>query len=307
MEQEEVNTHTEAPVVPGNPAPEDEVTQVGNPASGEEVTQPKPTGTKATKLRVTDIERLLKYATVTDESPASVLTKVLNEYDALHGRIVDLVSTNEHLIQANTDIRNTLKEEQEQHEADYGVQVEEIGQLRARITTLENSAGTAVVPSGGQVSLDSFGSLGMKDIAEEIRDGCGGDEVCTATVLKLQQTRTEAMSKHLDRDHDAEQKRLDRDQKEDMAKKDREEKGKDRESRERQAEKERDNKLEMQLLKKGIVRKSFLEDAAFVNISSVPKRAKKAIAEKKTQAFHEAEDEEEYDYDQGEMTDEHTE
>lgn len=124
------------------------VTQAGNPASGdvgnpddEVVTQPRATGTKATKLRVTDIERLLDLTEVTDESPASVLTRVLNEHARSQDRIAKLVSDNEHLQKANANIRETLEEEQDRYLAKFDECVEEIGQLQAQITTLQSSGG----------------------------------------------------------------------------------------------------------------------------------------------------------------------
>ncbi len=279
----------------GNPAGE-KVTQVGNPEDGEgnlegnldenEVTQSKSTGTKATKIRVTDIDRLLKYATVTDESPASVLTRVLDEHDALQGSIDDLVSNNEHLQKVNTEIRETLEEEQQRYLAKFDEHVSEIGQLRARITTLENATGTAVVPTG-------MDSLGIKDVIEEAKDVCGDDETCAKVMGKMIDLKAHFASKAVDHEHAAEQNRLDRDQKE-LDRKSKEDLAeKERKFKAEQAEKDQNHKIELQLAKKGGFKQEFLEDVTFLGGGS-PKRPKKVIAEKKKQAFHEADDEEEY-------------
>jgi hypothetical protein len=270
---------------------------------------PSRTATFSTRITEEEMERLDAVRNE-GESKADFLCRLFDENATLQGSIDDLVSNNEHLQKRVDDLSGELEADRQlanERVDDYAQRTEERDR---RIEALElelHDKQTAIVPAGGQVTLDSFGSLGMKDIADEIHDGCAGDESCIGTVAKLQQIRIEAMSKHLDRDHDAEQKRLAREHDATQKEIDRKEKELDRDSREKQAEKERDNKLEMQLLKKGVVRKSFLEDAAFINISSVPKRPNKEIENRKRQARAGAEDEEEYDYDPEEMTDDHTE
>jgi hypothetical protein len=278
-EEYDVNT-----VVPGNPASGDEVTQAGNPVD-DKVTQPKPTGTKATKIRVTDIDRLLEYAVETDESPASILTRVLDEHTRSQGAINDFVSSNEHLQKVNAEIRETLEEEQQRHQAKFDEQVGEIGQLQARITTLENTAGTAVVPAGGQVTLDSFG---IKDIVEDARDMCGDDDpTCMKVASKMLDMKAHFASKAVDHDHTAEQNRLDRDQKELDRKLKEEQAAKDREEK----EKERQLKKELSYIKKGYIPKGDLDD--LVDIGRIqPKNAKKSLGYAKKQANAEADEEE---------------
>jgi hypothetical protein len=263
---------------------------------------PGRTATFSTRITEEEMERLDAVRNE-GESKADFLCRLFDENATFRGSINDLVSSNEHLLKVNTDIRETLEIEQHRHQTQFDDHVYEIGQLQARITTLENAAETAVVPVGGQASLDSFG---VKDVIEEARDMCGGDDTeCLKIAGKMMDVKLHFASKAVDHEHASEQNRLDRELKEDLAGKERGEKAKDREFREKLTTQEQQNKIELQLLKKGIVKKSVLEDAAFVNISSVPKQPKKVIAEKKKQAFHETEDEETYDYDPEETTDDH--
>lgn len=227
-----------------------------------------------------------------DESANDLLRRLIdasNDVDTLQGSIDDLVSNNEHLQKVNTEIRETLEEEQQRHQAKFDEQVGEIGQLQARITTLENAAGTAIVPAGGQVTLDS---IGIKDVIEEARDMCGGDDTeCLKIAGKMMDVKLHFASKAVDHEHNAEQNRLDRELKEDLAGKEREEKDKDRVLKKSMAEDERQLKKELSYIKKGYIPKGDLDD--LVDIGRIqPKNAKKSLGYAKKQANAEADEEE---------------
>ena len=243
-----------------------------------------------------------------DESANDLLKRLIDastDVDTLQGSIDDLVSSNEHLQKRVDDLSIDLESDRRHTEKLTNEHIHEVKEFQALIKTLENAAETAVATVGGQASLDSFG---IKDVIEEARDMCGGDDTeCLKIAGKMMDVKLHFASKAVDHEHNAEQNRLDRELKEDLAGKERGEKAKDREFREKLTTQEQQNKIELQLLKKGIVKKSVLEDAAFINISSVPKQPKKVIAEEKKQAFHEAEDEDTYDFDPEEMTDDHPE
>ena len=225
-----------------------------------------------------------------EESDAAVVKRILESVPTLEGRIADLVSSNEHLQSVNGEIRETLEEELQRHTEIFGEQVMEIGELRARITTLENAAGTAVVPAGEQASL---GSIGIKDVIEEAREICGDDDTCNSVIGKMIDLKAHFASKAVDHEHSAEQNRLDRDQKE----LDRESKAdlaeKERKFKAEQAEKDQKNRIELALAKKGGFKSEFLEDVVFLSGGS-PKQPKKEIERRKQHARHAADDEEEY-------------
>ncbi|MCD6161836.1 MAG: hypothetical protein J7K40_05420, partial [candidate division Zixibacteria bacterium] len=232
-----------------------------------------------------------------DETDAAVLKRLIETVPTLMGQVNDLTSELEHAQSVNKEIREDFRLEFERHQAKYDDQVHEIGQLRAQVKTLTNQIETKLVPTDGQATLNSFGSIGMKDIADEIRDGCEGDETCIGTIAKLQQTRIAAVSKHLDREHDAEQKRLAREhdaiqrQIELDAKKEAQEK--DRALKEALAEKEHINKIELQLAKKGGFKQKFLEDVVFIS-AGASKRPRRDMAEAKRRAHHAAEEEDDW-------------
>lgn len=227
----------------------------------------------STKTLVNDMK-------IGDESFDDIVRRIFGVYN-------DMTSDVEHLQKRVDDLSSEL-------EADRQLADKQVDDYIQRIEALElklHDKQTAIVPADGQASLDSFGSLGMKDIAEEIREGCGGDETCTSTVVKLQQTRIEAMSKHLDRDHDAEQKGLDRDHVATQKAKDREEKEKDRALKKSMADDERQLKKELSYIKKGYIPKGDLDD--LVDIGRIqPKNAKKSLGYAKKQANAEADEEE---------------
>jgi hypothetical protein len=228
-----------------------------------------------------------------DESANDLLRRLIdasNDVDILQGSIDDLVSNNEHLQKVNTDIRETLEIEQHRHQTQFDDHVYEIGQLQARITTLENAAETAVVPAGEQAAMDS---IGIKDVIEEAKDVCGDDETCNKVIGKMIDLKAHFASKAVDHEHTAEQNRLDREQKgldrkskEDLAEKDRKFKAE-------QAEKDQKNKIELQLAKKGGFKQEFLDDVTFLGGGS-PKRPGKEIERRKQQARAEVDDEDEY-------------
>jgi len=269
----------------GNPAPGD----VGNPVD-EEVTQSRTTSTKATKLRVTDINRLLDLAEVTDESPASILTRVLNERARSQDSIANLVIDNEHLTKVNTELRETLVEEQNRYLAKFDEYVEAIGQLQAQITTLESSARTAVVPADGQTGMEE---LGIKDVIEEAKDVCGDDETCAKVMGKMIDLRAHFASKAVDNEHNANQNRLDREQKELDRKSKEDQAEKDRKFKEDQAARERASRIELALAKKGGFKKEFLDDVVFLG-GGTPKRPSKEIEMRKKEAMAAAEDEDDW-------------
>jgi len=222
----------------------------------------------------------------------------LSDTEELRGSVDDLVSTNEHLQTQLDDLRGEIEADRQLADKQVDDYIQRIEERAHQIEDLKLGGGTAVVPGGGQVGLDSFG---IKDVVEEARDMCGDDETGNKLIGKMIDMKAHFASKAVDHEHAAEQNQLDRDQKEldrkskeELAENDRKERVKDRESKEKLATQEQENKLELQLMKKGIVRKTFLEDAAFANISSIPKRPAGALKNAKKQAYHEAEDEEEF-------------
>jgi predicted hydrocarbon binding protein len=224
-----------------------------------------------------------------DESFDDTVRRIASSFTEIADHVADLESTNDNLHKTNTEIRETLKEEQERHETDYEVQVEEIGQLQARIKTLEDAAGTEVVPVGEQASL---GSLGIKDMIEDVRDICGDDETCNKITGKMIDLKAHFTSKAVDLTHDAKQRGLDREQKElDRESKDKQAE-KDRKFRQDQAERDNTHKIELALAKKGGFKKVFLEDVVFLGGGS-PKQPKNVIEQKRKQAMAEAENDEE--------------
>jgi len=263
---------------------------IGDDAHKENV--PGRTATFSTRITDEEMDRLDAIKNE-GESKADLLCRLLEEYTTLQGRVADLVSTNEHLQTQLDDISGEIEADRQLANKQVDDYVQRIEERDQQIEALKLGGGqTGVAPEGEvyQVSLRSFGSLGMKDIAEEIRDGCAGDESCIGTVAKLQQTRIEAMSKHLDRDHDTEQKELDRKLKEDLAGKDREEKEKDRTLKKSMAEDERQLKKELSYIKKGYIPKGDLDD--LVDIGRIqPKNAKKSLGYAKKQAHAEADEE----------------
>jgi hypothetical protein len=197
----------------------------------------------------------------------------------------------------NTEIRETLETEQVLHQGKFDKHVYEIGQLRARITTLESDVNMAVVPAGGQGAMDS---VGMKDVLDDVKEVCGDDETCGKMMGKMLDMKAHFASKASDQEHNAEQNRLDREQKE----LDRGQKELDRKSKEVQAEKERNfraeqaekdqnHRIELALAKKGGFKEEFLDDVVFLGGGS-PKRPGKEIERRKQQARAAAEDEEEF-------------
>jgi len=266
--------------------PADEV----SPQSAEVSPPPVPNGDNKKRIDVklpASVRPALDALRQDDETDAAVLKRLIETVPTLMGQVNDLTSELEHTQSVNKEIREDFQLEFERHQAKFDDQVHEIGQLRAQVATLTNQIETRLVPADGQATLDSFGSIGMKDIADEIHDGCGGDETCIGTVVKLQQTRIAAMSKHLDRDHDAEQRRLAREhdatqrQLELDAKTAAQEK--DRALKKSLAEKEHANKIELQLAKKGGFKNEFLEDITFIG-GGVSKHPKKDLSEAEKRA-----------------------
>lgn len=287
----------------GIPAEEPTAEDAGIP--DEQSSMPSGIPEKPTTAKVSSSTKTLvagvKYG---DESFDDTVRRIVGSWNEVVGHVADLESDNEHLKTRNNEIAEELSVEQAAHAKTIEAGRDEIAELRYQLAQLTEKVETAVATVGGQASLDSFG---VKDVIEEARDMCGGDDTeCLKIAGKMMDVKLHFASKAVDHEHASEQNRLDRELKEDLAGKERGEKAKDREFREKLTTQEQQNKIELQLLKKGIVKKSVLEDAAFVNISSVPKQPKKVIAEKKKQAFHETEDEETYDYDPEETTDDHT-
>ena len=225
-----------------------------------------------------------------DEKDAAVVRRIIESVPNYEGRIADLVSNSEHLTKVNTELRETLVEEQNRYLAKFDEYVEEIGQLHARITTLESSGRGAVVPTGMQVGMDS---LGIKDVIEETREICGDDDACNHVIGKIIDLKAHFASKAIDHEHTADQNRLDREQKELDRKSKEEQAEKDRKSKEDQAARERASRIELALAKKGGFKAKFLDDVVFLSGGS-PKRPGKEIERRKQEAMAAAEDEDDW-------------
>jgi len=237
---------------------------------------------KATTAKVKTSTKTLVTALKTgDESFDDTVRRVFGVYSDMTSRI-------EHLRAANNEIREDLRVELERHQAKFDEQVLEIGGLRAEIATLTNQIETTLVPAAGQATLSSFG---IKDTVNEARDICGDDDTCMKVAAKMLDMKAHFASKAMDNDHNAEQKRLDREQTELDRKSKQEMAAKDRALKESLAEKEHQNKIELQLAKKGGFRNGFLDDIVFIGGGST-KRPGKVIADKRKRAFHAAASEE---------------
>lgn len=234
-----------------------------------------------------------------DETDAAVLKRLLETVPTLIGQVNDLTSELENAESVNVGIREDLNKELQRHQETFDDHVTEIGELRAQVTTLTNQVEKGLVPVGEQSKLEVFGSIGMKDIADEISTGCDGEETCIGTVVKLQQTRIAAMSKHMDRDHDGEQRRLAREH--DATQRQLElgvkttAQEKDRALKAELAEKEHANKIELVLAKKGGFRQEVLEDIVFIG-GGGSKHPRKDMADAERRAHHAATNEDDEDW-----------
>jgi len=263
-----VGNHVDDEVTNAGNLVDDEVTNVGNLVDDEVTTagnhtnsrdRKKPTGTKATKIRVTDIDRLMEIAVDGEESPASVLTRVLDEYTQMR------------------DMREQIDDLRGELDAVRQSASERESKLLAIIDTLkreQQSKSTAVIPGGEKLDTSV-----VRDIVLDTRDICGDDAECGKIISKMLDIRTHFASKAMEQEYDAEQKRLDREQKE-----------RDRKFKAEQAEKERQHRIELALAKKGGFKKEFLEDVVFIGGGS-PKRPKEEL--KKQQRWAKARSDEE--------------
>lgn len=133
---------------------------------------------------------------------------------------------------------------------------EHIAKLGEEIEDLRSGAGTAIVP--GQQTFS------IKDAMDSLKDVCDDDAVCIKFAAKIVEAQAAAVNRHLDREHNAEQKRLDREQK----RLDREEKEKDRAFKKELAESRAGHDKDMTMIKKGMIRKEDLEDIVFLGQKS---------------------------------------
>lgn len=234
-----------------------------------------------------------------DESDAAAVRRLIESVPTLMGQTNDLQSEVENMRSVNVGIREDLNKELQRHQETFDDHVMEIGGLKAQVTTLTNQITKGVVPAGEQMSLETFGSLGMKDIADEINEGCDGEETCIGTIVKLQSTRIAAMSKHLDREHDGEQKQLSRDhdatQRQIELDAKRETQEKDRALKDDLARRDHDNKIELALAKKGGFKQDVLEDIVFIG-GGGSKHPRKDMANAERRAHHEATNEDDEDW-----------
>lgn len=234
-----------------------------------------------------------------EETDAAVLKRLLETVPTLIGQVNDLTSELENAQSVNVGIREDLDKELQRHQETFDDHVTEIGGLRAQVTTLTSRIEKGLVPVDEQSKLEVFGSTGMKDIADEISEGCQGDDVCIGTVVKLQQTRIDAMSKCMDRDHDGEQKQLARDhdatQRQVELDAKREAQEKDRALKAELAEKEHANKLELVLAKKGGFKQELLDEVVFIS-GGTSKHPRKDLADAERRAHHAATNEDNEDW-----------
>ena len=218
-----------------------------------------------------------------DEKDAAIVKRILEHVPKFNDNMDDLLSENEHLKKQLEDAENELEADRNLVDKLHDDYMQQISQLRKKIEALELELQSkpanqnAVVPVGGQATLDSFG---VKDIVEDARDICGDDETCNKVIGKMIDLRAHFASKAMDQEHDAQQRQLDREQKE-LDRKSREEQAeKERKFRQEQAEREHKNKIELALAKKGGFKQEFLEDVVFLGGGS-PKRPKEELDKRK--------------------------
>ena len=126
---------------------------------------------------------------------------------------------------------------------------EHIAKLGEEIEDLRSGAGTAIVPGQQTFSIE--------DAMDSLKDVCDDDAVCIKFAAKIVEAQAAAVNRHLDREHNAEQKRLDRDEKE-----------KDRAFKKELAESRAGHDKDMTMIKKGMIRKEDLEDIVFLGQKS---------------------------------------
>ena len=122
---------------------------------------------------------------------------------------------------------------------------EHIAKLGEEIEDLRSRAGTAIIPGGKTFSI--------KEAINSLKDVCDDDAVCIKFAAKMVEAQAAAVNRHLDREHNAEQKRLDRGEKE-----------KDRAFKKELAESRAGHDKDMTMIKKGMIRKEDLEDIVFL-------------------------------------------
>lgn len=120
-----------------------------------------------------------------------------------------------------------------------------IAKLDEELEDLRSRAGTAIMPGGKTFTI--------KDAMDSLKDVCNDDAVCIKFAAKIVEAQAAAVNRHLDREHNAEQKRLDREEKE-----------KDRALKKKLAESRAMHDKDMTMIKKGMVRKEDLENIVFL-------------------------------------------
>jgi hypothetical protein len=126
---------------------------------------------------------------------------------------------------------------------------EHIAERDEELEDLRSRAGTAIMPGGKTFTI--------KDAMDSLKDVCDDDAVCIKFAAKMVEAQAAAVNRHLDREHNAEQKRLDREEKE-----------KDRALKKKLAESRAMHDKDMTMIKKGMVRKEDLENIVFLGQKS---------------------------------------
>ncbi len=138
-----------------------------------------------------------------------------------------------------------------------------------------------VLAAPGQTSIGDFGGGAVKDTMDALADVCDDETVCVKTALHLIDKKADIVGRQLDRDHSSGEKLKDRDHVKD-------EKEKDRKLKMDLETSRAEHQKNLALIKKGIVKEEDLEGVVFLGSMEKRKTPGEVLAEKKRQAYHAA-------------------
>jgi len=210
--------------------------------------------TKQTQDSITLVKATTEVTTPKAESEVKV-RKNITVTSELFGDFMELKKSGETqgaLLQRVIESMHTFDALKSDH-ATLGTEIERlhehIAKLDEEIEDLHSGAGTAII-SGGK-------TFSIKEAINSLKDVCDDDAVCIKFAAKMVEAQAAAVNGHLDREHNAEQKRLDREEKE-----------KDRAFKKELAESRAGHDKDMTMIKKGMIRKEDLEDIVFLGQKS---------------------------------------